>query len=162
MPDASVARLPTLVLLIAWLVSLAAPAFHDHSDEGGQAGAGEQTGPGGHAGHADGVACSHRFRSLPAGDRWTSECPDGEQCQDPWHHHHTPFKAHDTTSCRVCSSLLERPGELPTFICFAPCAVEFIVAREPVLPSIQQRFVIALARGPPPAPSLLQDGAFGV
>jgi hypothetical protein len=146
-------RMQAASLLFAWFASLLLPAFHFDveaaSDEG----------------HAHGAAgeqlCSGIFEPLGPDTSLTAACRDDGGCQIPWHHHH-PTSHHDASQCPVCSSLLERISETPIFFDAAPTQVAFAARLAVRLPPVAERFVIALARGPPSSPSRFQsEGTLG-
>jgi hypothetical protein len=136
-------RARATLLLVTWVVSVVLTVVHD--DDG-------TASP---TRHASPNPCATQERSVaPAriatsGPTLTPLCGGADDCRDP-SHHHRPLARHDVTQCPFCAMLLERPAELPLFVFVPTPTVRFVGAIAPLPLSSSQRFVVALARGPPP------------
>jgi hypothetical protein len=141
----STPRGQSFFLLLAWFASLLLPAFHFEAE----------------AELGSGHDCSGLFAKEASTPSLAASCPDGDDCTNPWHHHHSDAQ-HDASQCPICSSLLERIAETPVVFDVAPTRVALVAPRAARLPPLAERFVIALARGPPQPPSPFVEGAIGV
>ena len=85
---------------------------------------------------------------VPSGSTLSAPCGGADDCRNP-SHHHRPLSHHDVTQCPFCAMALERPVELPLFVFVPPTTIRFVGSPKPLPLSSSQRFVFALARGPP-------------
>jgi hypothetical protein len=144
LPTALPERGALAALLIAWLLGVLAPAFHDHADHAADAGPPSHHDSDG-AAHCSGViVAAAPFATLAA------SCPDAERCSNPFHHHHShELPRHDVAGCPTCAALLSRAIVPVVSFSLAPHAVHRFAppAERASLPS--ERCVFAQARGPP-------------
>jgi hypothetical protein len=138
------------LLLVAWALTLLAPALHVDEIDADTV----QSGHGGHsASECPGFSSNHR---APHGAELVAGC-NASDCRDPTHHHHSLYH-HDATRCPACASIAERVSDLASFY-LEMDLLAAVAAVEPArLPDSSQRHLIALARGPPRPRSLLTVG----
>ncbi|MSR47252.1 MAG: hypothetical protein EXS13_09330 [Planctomycetes bacterium] len=140
-------RAAAATLVLAWLLGIAGTLFHRHEDHA-------HSDPDHAEDCSEGPACSGQVRERAETTTLSGECPDGDGCRDPFHHHHShapPIGA--ATHCSVCSSLFERHAiPIAPFTLAIPITVRFVVVTAPSCPASEpSRF--ALARGPPDLPA---------
>lgn len=142
LPTALPERGALAVLLVAWLLGVVAPAFHDHADHDADAAA--------HDDHDDATRCSGVIVAAAPVATLAADCPEGEGCRNPVHHHHShELPRHDVANCPTCAALLQRAIVPVVSFSLAPRAVHHLapLAERASLPS--ERSVFAQARGPP-------------
>lgn len=146
LPHALPERGALAALLVAWLLGVVAPAFHDHADHAADSGTAAH-----HDAEADGSErCSGVMVAAAPFATLAASCPDAERCSNPFHHHHShEAPRHDVASCPTCAALLARAIVPTASFSLPPRAVRRVAlpAERAALPS--ERCVIAQARGPP-------------
>lgn len=143
-----------LILLVAWTLSVVAPALHDDSD-------GADRHVGGHsASHCPGVATHRHAEDCARGPELKAGC-NAANCQDPTHHHHAAYH-HDATHCPSCASAFERATAVTVFVLEVASRPAFVTDASFRVPNFSERCVFSLARGPPPARSLMTVGTAAV
>ena len=135
-------RARATLLLVTWVASVVLTIVHD---DDGIASPARRASPKSCPTQERSVAA---VRLVPGEPTLSAPCGGADGCRNP-SHHHRPLAHHDVTQCPFCAMLLERPAELPLFVFVPTPTIRFVGSPRPLPLTSSQRFVFALARGPP-------------
>lgn len=137
------------LLLFAWIAGFAAPCFHDHADHAPAAGdsALDRHDTADHDHAAD--QCAGVVRDVPTETSIAAHCPAGDNCRDPFHHHHSHDRVRAVVGCAICAALLVREALPIVGFALPSPAATLLVRLPPHRSSASECAVVAQARGPP-------------